>query len=65
MGRALLLENHYTDEDEALSKIDGLTAADIIRVARLLVDPARMALAVAGKPREEKSYRRLLSSFAE
>lgn len=65
MGRALLLENHYTDEDEALSKIDGLTAADIIRVARLLVDPARMALAVAGKPREEKSYRRLLSSFVE
>lgn len=63
MGRALLLENHYTDEDEALAKIDALTAADIVRVARLLVMPSRMGLAVAGRPLEEKAYKRLLLPY--
>ncbi|MCI8361011.1 MAG: insulinase family protein [Clostridiales bacterium] len=63
MGRGLLLENRYTDEDAILRQIDSLTQADMIRVARLLVDPGRMALSAAGRPLEEKVYKRLISSY--
>lgn len=65
MGRGLLLENRYVDEDAILRQIDALTQADIMRVARLLVDPARMALAVAGRPLEEKAYKRILSAYTK
>ena len=63
MGRGLLLENRYMDEDVILRQIDGLTQADIVRVARLLVNPARMALSVVGRPAEEKEYCRWLEAL--
>ncbi len=63
MGRGLLLENRYVDEDAILAQIDALTEADIQRVARHLVTPSRMALAAVGHPAEEKQYVHWLRDF--
>ena len=63
VGRGLLLENRYVDEDAILAQIDALTEADIQRVARHLVTPSRMALAAVGHPAEEKQYVHWLRDF--
>lgn len=63
MGRGILLENHYTDEDTMIERINALTRQDIESIAKTLIDPSRMALTVVGKPLPEERCRELLSRY--
>ena len=56
MGRSILLEGEYLDEETILEKLDGLTPQEVSRAANKILDFDRIALSVVGRPEKQEFY---------